>query len=153
MNTLPRAITAHWFENPATYSTLRRHWRELLRTERKHALSATHHLLYQALLGRDWRRGFTPPRNPRQLANGAFDGWALFRALARLHYGFHADALLAPFDGLVTPAMLAAMRQTLPLVASGKYQPEQYAAGAWPFEAYRLPQTDTPSAGVAGEHV
>ena len=61
MNTLPRAVTARWFESEYAFWTLRRHWRHLLGSERKYTLNATHHLLYQALLGRDWRRGFTPP--------------------------------------------------------------------------------------------
>jgi hypothetical protein len=143
MNTLPKAITAQWFETEDNYRTLRRHWRSLLCSERKHTLNAAHHLLYQALLGRDWRRGLTPPRNPRKLANGAFTGWALFGALARIHWRHFEAELLAPFDGLVTAEMLAALRPALPLPGPGEYRPEQFAAGAWPFEAYRLP-TATP---------
>jgi len=142
MNTLPRAITAHWFESEEAYTTLRRHWRGLLCSERKHTLSAAHHLLYRALLGRDWRRGFTPPRNPRRLANGAFTHWALFDALARLQWRYTEAALLAPFDGLVTPAMLAALRPWLPQPRSGDYQPEQFTARPWPFDAYPLPNPE-----------
>src|SRR5258708_6292245 len=139
MNTLPRAITAQWFDNAEAYWALRRHWRGLLCSERKHTLNATHHLLYQALLGRDWRRGFTPPHNPRKLANGAFTSWALFHALARLHFSFTMAEVLAPFDGLVTPAMLAALRPLLPLLKTDEYQVAQFAPGAWPFESYKLP--------------
>jgi hypothetical protein len=115
MNTLPRAITAHWFTNPNDYWLLRSHWRAFLASGQRHTLTASHHLLYNALLGRDWRRGFTPPRNTRKLANGAFDGWALWRALGALHSS-QPDTLLAPFEGRVTVEMLAQLRQALPRV-------------------------------------
>lgn len=85
MNSLPQTVTARWFAQPQDYQVLREHWRDLLHSERRCQLNSAHHLSFPALLGKDWRRAFTPPSNPRQLANGAFSGWALFGALARLH--------------------------------------------------------------------
>lgn len=136
MNTLPRAITAQILTDSNTYEALRRRWRELLSSERKHELSAAHHLLYSALLGRDWRKGFTPMTNRRKLENGAFYGWALFRALAILHGTWTETELLAPFEGLITPTLLAQLRSLIPAQSPWTCRPEQFAGGSFPFEAY-----------------
>ena len=137
MNTLPRAVTAQIFATPDSYNALQHHWSSLIRSERKHDLSAAHHLLYQVLRGKDWRKAFTCPSNPRKLANGALEGWVLFRSLNMLHSRFSEEALLAPFDGLVTPAMLQMVRSLLPVIrTSDPLHPEQFAGGAFPFDAY-----------------
>ena len=99
-------------------------------------LTAAHHLLYLALRGKDWRRAFTPISNRRKLDNGAFVAWALFRALGSLHSPWNTDALLAPFEGAVTPEMLARLRELLPNPSPYRLRPEEFAGGAFPFEAY-----------------
>jgi hypothetical protein len=149
MNTLPRAITAQIFTDIETYSILRKHWSRLMNSDRKHELSAAHHLLYLALLGKDWRRGFSPVTNRRKLENGAFQGWMLFRALTILHLKFHEAHLLAPFDGIVTPEMLAKVRSVIPPHQPYSYHREQFEAGRFPFEAYTLP--DTLASSIAGK--
>ena len=70
MNTLSRATTARILAEPGRYDALRHHWRALVTSDRRHELTAAHHLLYAALRGRDWRRGFTPIRRPSKLAGG-----------------------------------------------------------------------------------
>jgi len=140
MHTLPRAITAQWFPTSTAYQAFRVHWRALLASDRKHELAAKHHLLYLALTGKDWRKGFTPMTNERKLANGAFYGWSLFRALATIHSPHGEAALLAPFDGLVTPAMLQNLRQLMPSVHPYRLRPEDFTAAAYPFEAYVAPE-------------
>ena len=147
MNTLPRALAARLLTDPPTRSALRRRWRALLHSERRHSLTAAHHLLYLALQGRDWRRGFTPPTNRRKLANGAFYGWALFEALAKLQRRSAEAELLAPFEGLVTPAMLAQVRRWVPAQSAYQFRPEHFTAGAFPFPAY-LPDADQPEPGA-----
>ncbi|MCI0397848.1 MAG: hypothetical protein L0332_22050 [Chloroflexi bacterium] len=149
MNTLSRAITAQLFDNPETYHSLRRQWSQLMRSERRHELSAAHHLLYLALLGKDWRKGFTPVTNPRKLANGAFQGWTLFRALTLLHVPACESWLLAPFDGVVTPEMLQQVRRLVPARSPYQYRPEQFAPAAFPFDAYLVPETAPVGEGVA----
>ncbi len=140
MNTLPRAITAHVFNNPNTYFSLRRHWSTLMQSDRRHELSAVHHLLYLALLGKDWRKGFTPATNPRKLANGAYEGWILFSALYRLKGDRYHDELLAPFDGLVTSEMLQSLRVFIPRVNPYHYDPTHFSNGQLPFDAYQVPE-------------
>jgi hypothetical protein len=137
MNTLPRAVNAQFFSNPDSYNALRHHWSSLINSERKHTLSAAHHLLYLALLGKDWRKAYTCVSNPRKLANGAFAGWALFRAIGRLHSSLSEAELLAPFDGLVTTAMLKTLRSLLPSTQTMYgLRLEQFADGTFPFDAY-----------------
>ena len=140
MNTLSRAITAQIFTHTDTYLILRKHWSRLINSDRKHGLSAEHHLLYLALLGKDWRKSFTPVTNRRKLENGAFYGWGLFRALRMLHLKFYEEALLAPFDGIVTPEMLAQVRSLIAVHNLYSYSVEQFNAGHFPFEAYTLPE-------------
>jgi hypothetical protein len=125
MNTLPRTISSQLFHNTAHYQAFRQHWRMLLASPRKHELHAHHHLLYCMLLGRDWRRGFTPIRHPRKLANGGFYNWSLVHAVRMLRYWQATAAVLAPFDGLVTPEMLELLRPMLPNL--GRYQADAYA--------------------------
>ncbi len=139
MNTLPRAITARYLLDTNTYWNLRSHWSTLMRSPRKHELAAVHHLLYLALLGKDWRKGFTPITNRRKLDNGAFFGWKLFRAITALHLPSYESELLKPFDGLVTPEMLHDLRSLIPVQNAYAYQPAQFAPRSFPFDAYSLP--------------
>jgi hypothetical protein len=136
MNTLPRAITAQFFTDPQSYTALRQQWSRLVNSDRKHELSATHHLIYLASCGKDWRKGFTPITNPRKLANGGYYTWGLFHALAVLHYSRTDVHLLAPFEGTVTPEMLQDIRRLLPTANAYDYKPERFANSKFPFEAY-----------------
>ena len=141
MNTLSRALTAQILTDSQTYLNIRRRWSELMRSERKHELTAAHHLLYLALLGKDWRKGFTCVSNSRKLENGAFYAWGLHRTLAWFHMPSCDAGLIAPFEGLVTPAMLERLRQFVPVRSLFKYEPEQFADGKFPFEAYHVPDS------------
>src|SRR5260221_9659824 len=107
MNTLSRAITARFFQNPESYNALRKQWSDLINSERKHELTAAHHLVYLSLMGKDWRKGFTPPTNQRKLDNGAFWGWKMFKALEMIQRTSQEQELLLPFEGLITPPMLS----------------------------------------------
>ena len=102
MNTLPRAIAAQILNDSETYAALRAHWSGLIQSDRKHALTVAHHLLYLAFLGKDWRKAFTPPTNRRKLENGAFEGWVLFRALRAIHSVVASPELLAPMSWQAT---------------------------------------------------
>jgi hypothetical protein len=140
MNTLPRAITAQIFTSTESYAALRRHWSALMRSDLRRELSAAHHLVYLALLGKDWRRSFTPVANRRKLDNGAFHGWSLFRALWSLHSQADEPWLLAPFEGLVTPAMLQVVRGLVAPRNPYAYRPEGFVAGSFLFDAYDVPE-------------
>jgi hypothetical protein len=152
MNTLPRAVTAQFFPDIKSCNALRQHWSGLINSERRHALSPAQHLLYLALLGRDWRKAFTCATNRRKLANGAFTGWALFRALFCLRSTYAEQELLAPFDGLVTAEMLQALRSRLPSVNPYSLRPEEFSQGAFPFPAYDKPETTALTLTGKGAH-
>ena len=145
MNTLSRAMTAQFYPyltgNDALrlHYALKKHWSALMNSERKHELTASHHLLYLALLGKDWRKAFTPVTNPKKLANGAFLGWALFRAFMQLHSQFYEEQLISTFQGIVTTEMLRAVRSHLPAPKSWVYKPEDFAPGSFPLDAYISP--------------
>ncbi len=152
MNTLSRAVTAQLFNCPNTYTALRKHWSALMNSDRKHELAAAHHLFYLALLGKDWRKSFTPPTNRRKLENGALVGWKLFRALNQLHSRANEEWLLAPFDGLVSSQTLQQLRGLLPRLNPYAYKPEQFAGGEFPFEAYCAPQAPQTLLGKESTH-
>jgi hypothetical protein len=137
MNTLSRAITARFFPNQDSYNALRKQWSVLMNSKSKSGLSAAHHLLYLALVGKDWRRAFTPPTNQLKLDNGGFFGWMMFRALQTLHNSFVETELLAPFEGLITLQMLQDIRSILPLIHAYQFQPQQFSNSAFPFEAFK----------------
>jgi hypothetical protein len=136
MNTLSRAITARFFPNSDSYNALRKHWSDLINSERKHELTAAHHLLYLALIGKDWRRAFTAPTNQRKLDNGAFLGWQMFSALQTIHFKFREEELMAPFEGLITSQMLDELRSLLPTANAYTSKSTDFANGAFPFDAY-----------------
>ena len=138
MNTLPRAITARFFPGSDSYNALRKHWSDLMNSERKHELSAEHHLLYLALIGKDWRKAFTALTNKRKLDNGAFWGWGMFRALQRVQFRLQEQDLLAPFDGLITSQTLNELRDLLPKANAYGFTPSDFERGAFPFDAYSV---------------
>ena len=139
MNTLSRASVAHILGEPETYTALRARWSALMDSDRKHDLTAAHHLLYVTLLGKDWRRGFTPPTNQRKLDNGGLVGWAFVRAVRALHDETAEEWLLRPFEGIVTPRTLRRVRAVLPLPNPYAWSPADFAGGTFPFEAYVEP--------------
>jgi hypothetical protein len=136
MNTLSRAITVRFFPNLDSYNALRKHWSDFINSERKRELTAAHHLLYLALIGKDWRKAFTPPTNQRKLDNGAFWSWEMFRALQVIQLKFKEEELLAPFDGLITSPMLSELQNLLPNANAYTYKPEDFKNGVFPFDAY-----------------
>lgn len=140
MNTLSRTITSRFFISPQDYLAFRRHWSALLNSDRKHELTAAHHLLYLAVCGKDWRKAFTLASNQRKLENGAYAGWALWRALYQIHWTREEVALLEPFDSLITPEMLRQIQGLLPKPNAYAYRPDQFADRSWPFEAYLAPE-------------
>lgn len=136
MNTLSRAITARFFPHFDSYNALRKKWSDLINSERRHELTAAHHLLYLAVIGKDWRKAFAPPTNQRKLENGAFWGWGMFRALNTIHLTWREAELLIPFDGLITPQILQELRSLLTTANAYTYQPSDFVNRMFPFDAY-----------------
>jgi len=137
MNTLARTITANFFDKPDGYPDLCKRWSDLVNSESKHQLRAAHHLLYLCLRGKDWRRGFAPVTNPRKLSNGGYYAWGLFRALRELHYG-DVVSLVAPFQGLVTPAAMELVRGLLGEPTLHRHKSVDFSSRTYPFDAYPI---------------
>ena len=136
MNTLSRAITARFFPHSDSYNALRKKWSDLINSERRHELSSAHHLLYLAMIGKDWRKAFTPPTNQLKLDNGAFWSWGMFSALLCIQSKYKEDELLRIFDSLIQPQMLNELRSLLPVTSVYAHKPSDFADGAFPFDAY-----------------
>jgi hypothetical protein len=147
MNTLPPLITTKIFGNRETYNGLRSRWSSLMQSNQKLNLAAAHHLLYLALMGKDWRRAFTPPSNPRKLQNGAFYDWELFRALGKIHNAMMTSDLLAPLDGIITPGALGRIREFLPKASPYTCKHQDFEKGEYSFDAYNVPEE------MASQHI
>jgi hypothetical protein len=85
-------------------------------------------------------------------------GWALWRALDRIHYPFYEQTLLEPFEGTITREMLQQIRAWLPKSNADTYRPEQFTDRQFPFEAYTVSVPTVPQppqtareGGPAGE--
>ncbi len=107
-NTLAKEATRAFFGGDEGFYALERHWSALVNSPARKTLGPQHHLLYQVLRGKDWRKGFAPITNQRKLANGAFHDWGLHHALRRLHAAGAQEKLLAPFAALIQSGALDA---------------------------------------------
>ena len=118
MNTLSKAHTRLWFASAEEYAALESRWSKLTNSDAHRNLGPEHHLLYAVLRGKDYRKAFAPVTNARKLENGGFYKWGLVHAL-RSVLGTLGEAathtLLQPFEGVVSAAMLAHVRQVLPV--------------------------------------
>ena len=114
MDTLAKRETRSFFGSDEGYTALERHWSALVNSPARKTLGPEHYLLYQALRGKDWRRGFTPITNRRKLENGAFYDWGLNHALRRLHSEWAREKLLKPFARVVNAETLQKVRAVLP---------------------------------------
>ncbi|WP_309714540.1 hypothetical protein [Armatimonas sp.] len=116
MNTLGKSITERFFQEPSTgYASLQAHWSALVAA--RTPLSAADHLLYQALRGKDWRKGFSPITNGTKIANGATsgDGPGFTRALRQIRRGY-----VGPFTDLLSISALPQLVELLPQVGYGE---------------------------------
>lgn len=113
MNTLNKGRTCLILGEPTVFAALERQWKIVTNGPQHKALRAEHYLLYAALRGKDWRRGFAPITNPRKLENGAFYDWGAYHALRRIRFD-EVEALLAPFNGVVDAAVVERLRAFLP---------------------------------------
>lgn len=138
MNTLSKALTSRVLIDPTVYVRLRQQWSVMMCASPQPPLGPEHHLLYLALIGKDWRKAFTPVTNTRKLANGGFRNWGLMHAIRRVRFDL-PRGLLAPFGGIVTPPMLENVRLVLANKKVWGSKPEEYVNGNFPFEAYALP--------------
>ena len=115
MNTLSKKITATFFTNADGYNALTARWSELMNDkEVRKNLTAAHHLLYLALRGKNWQKGFTVVTNTKALENGAWPAYSASCALRTVKSKGCEARMLAPFAGLVTSEMLASVREWLP---------------------------------------
>ena len=111
-NTLPASITSRFFRTEDGYSQLKARWAKLMAD--KVGLSASDHLLYAVLTGRDWRKGFVPVTNQVKLDNGAREWNARDGALATIHSKYCGARAFAPFADLLSEDAKATILALLP---------------------------------------
>jgi hypothetical protein len=141
VNTLSKAITNRWFTSPEAFATIERAWKAYVNSSEGKTLSSAHFLLYAALRGKDWRKGFVhedklvAPHAQEQVGES---GWRPNVALRQIHQNatiytwlprgkadadkpadyhgaYRTTTLLGPFGGSVTAEMLEAVREVLPM--------------------------------------
>ena len=105
MNTLSKELTAQILGGQAAWLKLRKKWAEILSSDRRNDLTAAHHLLANAALGRDWRKGFTSISEETRKGKNKLKSWispdqALFDALWDLRSAnLDPHKILDPFEG------------------------------------------------------
>lgn len=117
MRDTKRAAAPHLFDY-CTLLAIRRRWSELINSERRHDLKAYHHLLYLAILGKDWRRAFTPIKRETKLKNGRRPYEAATYALSILRTSYLQQEWIALFNNLLTEETLDVVRARLPKATS-----------------------------------
>lgn len=136
MNTLSKDITSYILGSDDAYDKLRTHWSILVNDKNsRRSLTNAHHLLYAALCGKDWRKGFTPITNKVTLENGGHYNWDLWDALNGVTNPWGTTDLLAPFDPLLTVNQLQRIRHIIPFPNKWTYPASEFI-GQFPFEAY-----------------
>ena len=143
MHTLSKTITAGWFTDPSRYQALRHQWRTLMNSQEKHALKPLHHLLYLALIGKDWRKAFGSPKRPTKLTSGALCAWPLPCALNLIQGGLLRQVDITVFAGTVSLDDVRSLSIYLPRVPwQLQRDVAAWSSGAYPFDAYRAPDGD-----------
>lgn len=113
--TLGRSTTQKFFKTEDGYQKMTERWSSLTNDKESRAgLTASHHLLYLILRGKDLTRSFSPVTSEKKLANGA-SKWGGYRAarsgLVRYDWAARTYALcpaaLAVFDGLLDNAAVS----------------------------------------------
>jgi hypothetical protein len=80
--TLGKAVTATFFKTPEDYMRLKQAWSKKMIA--KEELSFEHHICYLMLMGKDWTKAVTLPKEDKR-----FD-------ISRPHYNLIDEALMAP---------------------------------------------------------
>jgi hypothetical protein len=131
-NTLGKEVTRHFFKNEDGYTELQARWKELTDqigqprdVGRPLSLYAPDYLLYAILRGKDYRKGFTPAKNPKLIAcqlNGNPD-LNLEKAMGNLRYYLKrgpsvldspSSNPLKPFGDLLSTEAWSLLLQLLP---------------------------------------
>ena len=143
MNTLSKELTAQILGGQAAWLKLRKKWAEILSSDRRNDLTAAHHLLANAALGRDWRKGFTSISEETRKGKNKLKSWispdqALFDALWDLRSAnLDPHKILDPFEGAISVKAFEALKFILPSEGSTY---AHYTKDAFPRS---LPDTDT----------
>ncbi len=135
MNTLSRQLTASFFPSTSDFYIFRKHWSNLVNSDRKYELKAVHHLAYLVLCGKDWRKAFTFPTNSNKLNNGYTP--ELYRALQQIGSIYQEPYVLTPFDGFVSKEAIVGARNYLSHVLVSP--PKVDASGTYNCTAYTIP--------------
>lgn len=130
MNTLSKQMTASILGSEEAWLKLRKKWGQIMQDpEAREKLGAEHHLLANAALGRDWRKGFTPiDRNTHKggnkLKSFISPHYALYAALQKIQWT-HLDphGALDPFEGAISVDAFERLKQILPHGNTGYLAP------------------------------
>ena len=145
VNTLGKTVTSRFFATESGYAELRSRWAKIMQDKNaRKALTSTHHALYAVLIGRDWRKGFTAPKqsredsvSPESVINGLYHAARSLNAKPNLCYyvqgdivagtsgyrPFEAKETANPFFGLLSENAPDLIDAVLPSF-DGAYLPE-----------------------------
>ena len=112
MKTLSRNYTKNIFTDKEAFAALESHWSVLMNDkEQRKQLNAAHHMIYNAIRGKNWQKGFVKAKNPDKVTRFAD---LLCSFLWYIHHDKHTDWLLKPFNNLLTASDLKVLAKHLP---------------------------------------
>jgi hypothetical protein len=131
MNTLSKQYTSKFFASQEDYDAFRARWGKLVNSDKKNSLTATHHLIYLVLCGKNWQKAFSLPTNKNKLENGYTP--EIRKAMGQFRSTYLENWVLAPFydaetDSAVShEAMVEARKLVIdPLIIDYKFLSDPY---------------------------
>ena len=106
-----------WFTSKEHYLEFRTAFKNWINRDAE--CDASHFLLYAILRNRDWKDGWTYPKNPGKQVEHEYKKSAAF---SKIKSGYNEKYLLAPFDGTITTAMLKALRDNMEYIKKGPFE-------------------------------
>lgn len=112
MKTLSKEITLGRFfnEDPENYRKLREQWSKMVNSEKRVTLTLADHVIYLALIGKNWQKAITLPTNKNKVENHYKPKIKSFAERWEYNIGWQRNRVIEKFSGAITEEMYDALR-------------------------------------------
>lgn len=114
MKTLGKKVTKSFFRTKNGWTNLKKAWVKELKAGSSFTFDPGVHLLYNALRGKDYRKGFTPTTNRKKIINGQYRDSGMMKAVASARLESTKEAVLLIFGKHITREGLESLIAMLP---------------------------------------
>lgn len=146
MKTLGKKITKDFFITENSWKDIQKDWARELQAKNSMLENPGVHLLYNALRGKDYRKGFTATSNRKKIVNGQYRDLGLMRAIRSARLESTKEAMMFMFGDNISREGLENLISMLPpeeelFPGMGK-KTDQYRYDLFTLDPYR--STDNP---------